>query len=66
MSATLPRGPNGSAKPHDGPALATRLKCPNCGREPAIVFPLIEGYDKPVKDAPLVCLDCCLGKRNRV
>jgi hypothetical protein len=50
---------NGSSKKLESPALASQLRCPNCGRSPAIVFPLIRQYDQSVKDAPRVCLKCC-------
>ena len=55
------REPDGSTKElhPKSPALLSLLKCPNCGREPAVVFPLIRQYDQSVKDAPRVCLKCC-------
>jgi transcription elongation factor Elf1 len=35
--------------------------CPNCGHEPAVVFPLIRAAPagELAKSAPLVCLNCC-------
>ncbi len=42
------------------------LKCPNCGRFPAIVFPLIREDHQSVGKAPLVCLDCCLEVCDRI
>jgi hypothetical protein len=53
-----PREPDGSKKEPKPKAVFSRLKCPNCGRDPAIVFPLIRQYDQSVKDAPRVCLKC--------
>ena len=66
MAIPLPREPNGSAKEPKSPAVFSRLKCPNCGREPAIVFPLIRDHHQTVEEAPLVCLDCCLETRDRL
>jgi hypothetical protein len=43
-----------------------QLKCPNCGREPAIVFPLIRDHHETVEEAAFVCLDCCLDARDRL
>jgi hypothetical protein len=60
------REPNGSPKKPESPAVFSRLKCPNCGREPATVFPLIRESDTSVEGAPLVCMDCCLEKRDRL
>jgi len=54
--------------PADGPggphavqaAVRARPACPACGREPAVVFPLLAAGAGPRPDAaPLVCLDCC-------
>jgi hypothetical protein len=59
MLTARPHELNGSAKKHEFPALASLLRCPNCGLEPAVVFPLIREYDRSVKDAPRVCLKCC-------
>jgi hypothetical protein len=47
------------------PALSSRVKCPNCGRAPASVFPLMLDRHTSEKDAPLVCVACCLGYRAR-
>jgi hypothetical protein len=58
MLPARPHEPNGSSKQHESPALASQLRCPNCGLSPAIVFPLIRQYDQSVKDAPRVCLKC--------
>jgi hypothetical protein len=66
MLNVRPHGLNGSAKKHESPALASRLRCPNCGLEPAVVFPLIRQYDESVKDAPLVCMGCCAEARDRL
>ena len=65
MLTARPHGLNGSAKKTESPALASQLRCPNCGREPAIVFPLIRQYDQSVKDAPRVCLKCCYEASGR-
>ena len=67
MASARPGEPNGSStKPATpAPALFSRLKCPNCGQEPAIVFPLIRDHHKTVEEAPLVCLVCCLTARDR-
>jgi hypothetical protein len=59
MLTARTRERNGSSKKHESPALASQLRCPNCGRGPAVVFPLIRQYDESVKDAPRVCLTCC-------
>jgi hypothetical protein len=65
MTTTPSREPNGSVvRPEPTPALFALLKCPSCGRDPAIVFPLIRDH-KTVDAAPLVCLGCCLRVRNR-
>jgi hypothetical protein len=63
MADARPRGPDGPAK--EPAALASLLKCPNCGREPAVVFPLIREYDESVTDAPRVCFGCCAEARGR-
>jgi hypothetical protein len=62
-----PREPDGSSNESrpTTPPLFIPLKCPNCGREPAIVFPLIRDHHKTVDEAPLVCLECCLEVRDR-
>jgi hypothetical protein len=65
MVDTRPHELNGLAKKTESPAVASRVKCPNCGREPAIVFPLIREYYMAVKDTPLVCLECCPAARGR-
>jgi hypothetical protein len=65
MLTARPHALNGSAKKHESPALASLLRCPNCGRGPAIVFPLIRQYDQSVKDAPRVCLKCCYEASGR-
>jgi len=65
MADAHSREPNGSQKEAKPPAVFSRLKCPDCGREPAIVFPLIRDHHEAVGEAPLVCLDCCLEKRDR-
>jgi transcription elongation factor Elf1 len=54
------REPIGSTKEPrpKSPTALTRFKCPNCGRDPAVVFAHIREYDRSVKDAPLVCLEC--------
>ena len=59
MLTVRTREPIGSSKKHESQVLASQLKCPNCGREPAVVFPLIREFDHSVKDAPRVCLKCC-------
>jgi hypothetical protein len=56
---------DGSAKGPEAPPGFSRLKCPNCGREPAIVFPLIREYYMAVKDTPLACFACCSAARGR-
>jgi hypothetical protein len=68
MAASRKREPDGSSeetKPA-APPLFSHLKCPNCGLEPAIVFPLIQGHHKTVDEAPLVCLACCIEARDRL
>jgi hypothetical protein len=44
----------------DSPVLKTQRRCPNCGREPAVVF---QAVHTPPADgrsvSPLVCLECC-------
>jgi hypothetical protein len=65
MSDPHTREPNGSTKESKSTTAFSRLKCPNCGREPAIVFPLIRDRHTTVEDAPLVCLECCLQARDR-
>jgi hypothetical protein len=41
------------------PAVTISLKCPRCGREPAVVFKVVQtGDGKPV-EARRVCLECC-------
>jgi ribosomal protein S27E len=60
------REPKGSTQEPKSPSAFSRLKCPNCGREPAIVFPLVRDHHESVEDAPLVCLDCCLTVRDRL
>jgi hypothetical protein len=65
MTTTRSRGPNDSvARPEATPALFAHQKCPSCGRDPAIVFPLIRDHNT-VDAAPLVCLGCCLRARNK-
>ena len=59
------REPNGSANDPQPPPAFSRLKCPNCGREAAIVFPLVRGHHKAVGEVPLVCLNCCQEVRDR-
>jgi hypothetical protein len=65
-----PREPHGSTRERRSPGLTaavfSRLKCPNCGREPAIVFPLIGDDHVSVEGAPLVCLECCLTAREKL
>ena len=53
--APRPASPN---PPAPAPAVQTTARCPRCGREPAIVFPLVRAAPRPA-DAPLVCLACC-------
>jgi hypothetical protein len=65
MSNARPRGPSGSPKKPESPALSSLPRCPNCGREPAVVFPHLREYDRSVTDAPLVCLECCFEARDR-
>jgi hypothetical protein len=60
------RNPNGSTQEPKSPPAFSRLKCPNCGREPAIVFPLVRDRQESAEDAPLVCLDCCRDRRDRL
>jgi hypothetical protein len=55
--APRPAPPNPPA-PAPAPAVQITARCPRCGREPAIVFPLVRATARPA-DAPLVCLDCC-------
>jgi hypothetical protein len=59
MADARTREPTGSAKHPVCPALASRPKCPNCGRERAIVFRQLREHEASVAGAPLVCLDCC-------
>ena len=59
-----PHGPTTEPRPKSPPVFS-RLKCPNCGREPAIVFPLVRDHHETVEEAPLVCLECCLESRDR-
>lgn len=40
------------------PVFQTVGRCPRCGREPAVVFPLVRVAARPA-EAPLVCLACC-------
>src|SRR5205823_9110065 len=40
------------------PAVRADLRCPNCGRETAVVFPLLPAGVK-LEDAKIVCLACC-------
>ena len=53
--APRPVPPNPTAP---APAVQATARCPRCGREPAIVFPLVRAAVRPA-DAPLVCLACC-------
>ena len=66
MLDARPRKPTGLPKKLESPALASVPRCPNCGHEPAVVFPLIGRRDTPRQDALLVCLDCCLDARDRL
>jgi hypothetical protein len=68
MAESRKRGPDGSSKQIQpaAPALFSHLKCPNCGLEPAIVFPLIRDHHKTLEEAPLVCMACCLEARNHL
>jgi hypothetical protein len=59
MADAPTREPNGPAKRPESPALASRGKCPTCGRGRAIVFRQIREYVESVKGAPLVCPGCC-------
>jgi len=52
MTDARTREPNGPAKPPELPALASRRKCPTCGRGRAIVFRQIREYVESVKGAP--------------
>jgi len=65
MADARTRGPSRPAKRPESPALASRRKCPHCGRGRAIVFRQIREYDASVNGAPLVCLDCCQGAHDR-
>jgi hypothetical protein len=66
MADPRSREPNGSSgNPKTPPAVLAQLKCPSCGREPAIVFPLIRDHHTSVDQAPLVCMDCCLKVRDK-
>jgi len=58
------REPNGSSTTPKSPPVFAYLRCPNCGRKPAIVFPLIRDGHTAVRQAPLVCMDCCLTARG--
>jgi hypothetical protein len=65
MTDTRSGDPNGSVvDPRPTPALFALLKCPSCGRDPAIVFPLFRDHTT-VDAAPLVCLSCCLRVRSQ-
>jgi len=35
------------------------LKCPSCGREPAVVFEVVRTGDGRPVEARRVCLECC-------
>jgi hypothetical protein len=44
----------------EAPAVLTRPRCPSCGREPAVVFPLLAPATGPGPNVgSLVCLACC-------
>jgi hypothetical protein len=58
--------PNGFAKESKLGAVSDRLRCPNCGREPAIVFPLVRDRHQALGEAPLVCMKCCLDRHDRL
>lgn len=64
MADPRSREPNGSTATANETPLFALLKCPSCGREPAVVFPLIRGHHTAVEQAPLVCLNCCLKVRD--
>jgi len=49
-----------NAKLSPDQALVVSLRCPNCGRADAIVFPQFSSGDGPRPDrSTLVCLACC-------
>jgi len=56
MSATRP--PKKIHVEKEESALRTDKTCPNCGRESAVVFPLIQDAVEP-SEAKIVCLNCC-------
>jgi hypothetical protein len=60
MSDTRSREPTGSADQPEPQALASQRKCPNCGREPAVVFTMVQTSEgKPLPHPHKVCLACC-------
>jgi len=62
-----PRARESNVPPkHPKSPLFAHLKCPNCRREPVIVFPLIRDHHMAVDDAPLVCMKCCMDARDRL
>jgi hypothetical protein len=65
MAAKLPREPFGSAK-ESKPRPRSAASSARTAGEPAIVFPLIRDRRTTVKEAPLVCLNCCLEVRDRL
>jgi hypothetical protein len=66
MSDKPTRRPSRSATEPKPPAAVMSFpsKCPNCGREPATVFPMVRARHERVEDAPLVCLECCAAVRG--
>ena len=59
-------GPIGPAPKPAFPAPFIRLRCPSCGRETAVVFPLLRDCARSPQAARLVCLDCCPDLRDRL
>jgi hypothetical protein len=50
-----PARPDRDAKP----AVTVSLKCPSCGREPAVIFEVVRTGDGRPVEARRVCLECC-------
>ncbi len=61
---TLPDGPPAKPNPAEPPVF-TQSKCPNCGHEPAVVFPLVVDGQAAAERTRLVCLECCPEARDR-
>ena len=53
------RTPQNPADKKPEPALRSSPKCPACGREPAVVFEVVQSADGQPVESHQVCLDCC-------